>query len=63
MKIIPIETFCLWENKTPRQVRRLYRIHAGLKVQVKGEKTSRVNYSLWLKILANPRGYVKLKRK
>lgn len=60
-EIIPIAEFCEKTNKKPRQVRRLYKIHAGLKHQVRGEKTSRVNWSLWQRILQNPMGYVKLK--
>lgn len=57
---LPIAEFCILTKKSPRNVRRLYKIHAGLKRQVKGEKSSRVNYSLWLRIVENPKGYVKL---
>lgn len=59
--IIPIAEFCALTGKNVRQVRRLYAIHAGLKHQVRGEKTSRVNYSLYQRIVANPKGYIKLK--
>jgi hypothetical protein len=61
-EIIPINEFCERTKKKPRQVRRLYTIHDGLKHQVRGEKTSRVNYTLWLRIVANPNGYVKLRK-
>lgn len=59
-EVIPITEFAARTGKTVRQVRRLYKTHAGLKHQVVGEKSSRVNYSQWQRICASPRGYIKL---
>lgn len=61
-EIIPIDEFCIRTKKNRRQVYRLYGIHDGLKHQVRGEKDSNVNYSLYLRIKANPKGYIKLKK-
>lgn len=61
-EIIPIAEFCRREGKSPRAARRLYKIHAGLKFQVKGERGSRINYSHFKRICAAPKGYIKLKK-
>lgn len=61
-EIITLAEFCGRTGKTVRQVKRLFKIHAGLKHHIAGERASRVNASLWQRILENPKGYVKLNR-
>lgn len=47
---IPIEKFCELEGKNPLQVRRLYKKYPLLKCKIAGEKSTRVNLTVWNKI-------------